>query len=487
MRARWLAAFALACALAQAQAASEPPLPRGLSKPVAPGDSPPLPSGLRRTDESGAPRLPPGLGAASPADEPPPVRRDTGEELEQADGSALQLSGFVEARAGLRIANDPEQKDISLGEVRAHLALVGHSDTTTLTLAADLVADGVASDTGVHLEEGDGIVDLREANVLVRPASFVDAKLGRQILTWGTGDLIFINDLFPKDFNAFLIGRDLEYLKAPSDALKVALFSDVANLDVVYTPRFDADRFIDGRRISFFNRAVGRQTGRSAVVRTVSRERWFQDDELALRLHTVAEGVELAAYAYRGFWKSPAGVEPTSGRATHPALSVYGASIRGAAGVGIGNLEFGYYRSEQDRAGTNALIRNGELRFLAGFEWEAGSDFTIGLQYLLEHMLDHDAFEASLPPGDPGADGNRHVLTARATQLLLNQDLRLSLFVFFSPSDGDAYLRPRLNYDLGDDWSTEIGANIFLGTKAHTFFGQLEDASNVFASVRYSF
>ena len=90
--------------------------------------------------------------------------------------------------------------------------------------------------------------------------------LGRQILTWGTGDLVFINDLFPKDWVSFFIGRDVEYLKAPSDALKVSAFSGWANLDLVYTPRFDADRFIDGRRLSFFNTGRGRLTGRDAVV-----------------------------------------------------------------------------------------------------------------------------------------------------------------------------------------------------------------------------
>ncbi|WP_288372311.1 hypothetical protein [uncultured Marinobacter sp.] len=81
-----------------------------------------------------------------------------------------------------------------------------------------------------------------------------------------TGDLVFINDLFPKDWVSFFIGRDVEYLKAPSDALKVSAFSSWANLDLVYTPRFDADRFIDGRRLSFFNTGQGRLTGRNAVV-----------------------------------------------------------------------------------------------------------------------------------------------------------------------------------------------------------------------------
>ncbi len=48
----------------------------------------------------------------------------------------------------------------------------------------------------------------------------VNLKIGRQVFTWGTGDYLFINDLFPKDYESFYIGRDDEYLKRPSEAVK---------------------------------------------------------------------------------------------------------------------------------------------------------------------------------------------------------------------------------------------------------------------------
>ncbi|MGR3310620.1 MAG: hypothetical protein ACUZ77_07575 [Candidatus Brocadiales bacterium] len=153
------------------------------------------------------------------------------------------------------------------------------------------------------------------------PVFFMDVKVGRQILTWGTGGLIFVNDLFPKDWNSFIIGRDVEYLKAPSDAVKVGLFSSIVNLDIVYTPRFDADRFIDGRRISYWNGGLGRRAGRDAIVKVEKPDDLFTDDEIALRLHRRINSYEFAVYAYRGFWKSPGGVNPSSGRATFPDLS----------------------------------------------------------------------------------------------------------------------------------------------------------------------
>ena len=102
--------------------------------------------------------------------------------------------------------------------------------------------------------------------------------------------------------------------------MKVSLFSELANLDFVYTPRFDPDRFIDGGRISYFNTTLGRLAGRDAIIEVDTPDEWFADDEIAVRLYRNVRGYELAAYGYSGFWKSPAGFDPMTGEATYPSL-----------------------------------------------------------------------------------------------------------------------------------------------------------------------
>ena len=69
----------------------------------------------------------------------------------------------------------------------------------------------------------------------------------------------------------------------------------------------------------------------------------------------------------------------------------------------------------------------------------------------------------------------------------MNQNLTLSLFAFYSPSDHDAYLRPKIKYRIDDHWSAEAGGNIFVGENEHTFFGQFEKNTNLYIGVRYSF
>ena len=389
----------------------------------------------------------------------------------------IETHGFYEFRGGYRLLEDKHEKDMSIMEGRFQFDLLSYQDWGDVKVKGDVIGDLV-------LEEGD--FDLREANIFSRPTDFMDVKVGRQILTWGTGDLIFINDLFPKDWRSFFIGRDTEYLKAPSDAAKVSLFSDWANLDIAYTPQFDPDRYPTGERISYWNSSLDMIAGRNAIVHTDRPDRWFGDSEIAARLYKNIENYELAFYGYHGYWKSPGGQNATMTKAIFPDLNVYGASLRGDVGKGIGNAEIGYYDSADDTSGRNPLINNSEMRYLVGYTQEIAKNLTMGLQYYIEQMLDYDQYKDNLPSG-PARDRYRNLTTLRLTKLMMNQNLRLSLFTYYSPTDKDVYMRPNANYKVNDNLAVEVGSNIFFGDYPYTFFGQFHDNTNIYAGLRYSF
>ncbi|MEN8255295.1 MAG: hypothetical protein ABFR33_07480, partial [Verrucomicrobiota bacterium] len=351
----------------------------------------------------------------------------------------------------------------------------------------DLVYDDLMDDIEkVDLENGDGFFDLRELNLLFTPVDWADVKVGRQILTWGTGDLLFINDLFPKDWNSFMLGRDEEYLKAPSDALFTSFFPSFASIDVAYMPRMDADRYIDGRRISYWSPmpAPGSITGNEFEAE--KRDDWFREDEISMRIYRDIKGYESSLYYYHGFWKSPMGMNATG--PYFPRMTAYGASAKGSLGKGLVNTELGYYDSHEDRSGTDPFVPNSEFRILTGYEREVAKDLMAGMQYYVEWMMDHNDYKAS-PMIDPATarDELRHVLTLRLTQMLMNQNLVLSLFTFYSPSDNDAYLRPSATYKISDHWKVTASGGFFVGENDHTFFGQLRYNSNLNLGVRYSF
>jgi hypothetical protein len=486
-----LVLFAVAVLTAPAVRADDgpPPLPPGLE------DEPevPLPEGLG--DEEDVPGLPDGLdgpglteGLDGEGGEEPPVEEEPRTIWD--DARDFGLRGFLDLRFGGHTRDKHYQRDASLAETRLQIGLGKQVGDLRIDLVTDLVADGLAEERSIGLETGEGWLDLRQASVSFSPLEMVDLKVGRQVLTWGTGDLLFLNDMFPKDWQAFFIGRDTEYLKAPSDAVKASVFLGPVDVDVVYAPRFDADRYITGERVTYFSAAAGGFVGHRGDAALERPDDWFEDDEIALRVSGRLGSVEAALYGYDGFWKSPSGMDALTGEATFPRLHVWGASVRGPLAGGIASVEAAWYDSRDDAGGADPFVENGQVRLLVGFERdlpEVAHDLTVGLQWYLESMHDHGDYERGLPPGAKGKDENRHVLTTRITKRLMSQTLDLSLFAYLSPTDSDAYVRLSAAYQIDDHWSAFAGASIFLGEDDHTFFGQFEPNTNVHAGVRWAF
>lgn len=379
----------------------------------------------------------------------------------------VNLNGFIDTRGGMRLQNDKEQKGTSVIEIRLQLDAELQCDCYDLKYKVDLTDDAITEETGYQT---------RALYWFSRPAEYIDLKIGRQIITWGTGEWVFLNDLFPKDWQSFFIGRDKEYLKYPSDALKLSLFSTFCNLDIVYTPRFNPDNDITGEYIS---------ENKDSDYRTVEQpDDWFSDDETAIRVHKIVKGYELALYGYHGFWKMPR--ETEEGLYKFSSLNVYGGSIRGPAYGGIANLEFAYYDSTEDRDGSDSFIPNSELRYLAGYMFDPAQDFSISIQYYIKRMLQFSEYRNSNEQAS-SSERTRQLLTVTFTRLMMNQNLELLIPFIYSPDDGDIYIRPVINYKYTDNISFEFGANIFAGHKHNGYFHNLSDNTSVYLAFKYFF
>jgi len=396
------------------------------------------------------------------------------------------IDGFAEARTSFKPSNDIFQRNVSMAELRLQIGTEQDIGETTLTWVTDFIADSVDNRHEINLESGRGVIDQRQLNISFPLTDNMDVKLGRQILTWGTGDMTFINDLFPKDYQSFFLGRNDEYLKAPSDALKISVFTGLINANVVYTPKFDADRFISGERLSFFDASENTYRDRDNPVEVNKPDEWFEDDEIAIRLYRNIINAEAALYFYDGYWKSPAGVDESSGKRLFPALRVFGASVRSPFATGMANVEAGYYQSDK-QSKSNPFLRNSDLRLLLGFEKEIAKELTAGVQYNLTHMLDYSDYLEALSSNFTVNDKNRHVVTVRLTKMLFQQDLKLSIFNFYVLSDKDGYLRFNVLYKLVDNLSVEGGGNYFYGKNNYTSFNQFERNNNMYTAMRFSY
>jgi len=395
----------------------------------------------------------------------------------------LDLQGFALGNFSLRTTGQvpagPEGRDLLLGEERLRLDLTAWTEAVEAQLRVKL--DGVHDAVAEELD-----LDLREA-YLDYTAGDLDFRLGRQITTWGVGDLLFINDVFPKDWVSFFSGRPLEYLKIGVDGLRLRYSTDLLNGELLAIPRFEPDTLPTPKRFFLYDPLASVTDRHEELPETT-----LDHTELALRLYRRVAGFDVSAYAYRGHWRSPGQraddpISPTRITMFYPPLSVLGLSAQGQALAGVVSLEGGYYDSRDDEDGDDPTIPNSQSRFLVGYQKQLWKDFTLGTQYYAEIMEDHGAYERSLPAGFARQEEYRDLVTLRLTQFLRYETWKLSLFAFYSPVEVDYLLQPEISYKFSDRFSTAVGANLFGGEEKTTFLGQFDDDTNVYLSARYDF
>ncbi|MDP8299215.1 MAG: hypothetical protein P9L88_04865, partial [Candidatus Tantalella remota] len=281
-----------------------------------------------------------------------------------------KIHGFLEEAYAPRMGkDDTRHRQYNMAEGRAQLKANYYfsgdnilSDwQTSVRAKCDFILD--------LYQGGKVITDLRELNSSFTPMDIVDVKVGRQVLTWGTGDYLFLNDLFPKDFESFFIGRDDEYLKKPSDALRLMLYPEWLNFDLVWIPFFEPDIVPSGYRVSYFDTFQGKIAGVTAERDVVMPSERASSFVYAGRAYRNFGAYETAFYYYRGFDPSPKSYyNEQAHQVYHERLDSYGGSVRGPVFWGIGNVEGSYYYSPEDHNGDIRTIQNSRMKYLVGYE-----------------------------------------------------------------------------------------------------------------------
>ena len=406
--------------------------------------------------------------------------------IPMANASELSLQGFLQTNYSVRVNDDnpqgAKQGNLILGEERAQLkgSFYPQKSKIGIFIKSDFYHDWVGENWAFDFREG--YLDFRDDKFSFRA--------GRQIYTWGVGDLLFINDVFPKDWEAFYSGRPLEYLKIGADSLKLDIYSDIVSAEAVVMPNFQPDDLPSVGRFHFFDPYPNIQN--RELEEPDSAFEKFGNMEYALRLYRYIGDFDVSAYAYKGFFRSP-GMKadnfnsPSTISLFYPELAVYGLSAQRSALGGVVSTEYGYYDSLDDRSGKDHGINNSQSRFLAAYQKAFPDDFTVGIQYYGELMHQYNQYEDNLPSTFAKIKQLHQYITLRLTKLLKYQTLKLSLFTFYSPDEEDFLITPEVSYNFTDNLLGFIGMNIFTGAEDNTTFGQHKKDSNVYVTVRYSF
>jgi len=440
---------------------------------------------------------------------------DFAEDASEEDSSmkevGLQFEGFLELERGGHFGVPSKQeKQWIMDNIRFRLKTSKTVDNGGVFLKVDFIEDGILHESKV---------DIREARIQYTPVEWMDLSIGKQVNTWGVADMVFINDLFPKNWVSNFLGRDMESMKDSANSYRMSSYFGNWTLDLVYHPDFAPDTTPTGCRFTVYNPNSMLDSSQEKLVENSStcgqattapqQTGEYSHGEFASRLKTQVSGFELALYTYTGFYKNPKGLLQTSAttlQAKYPKLAVYGVSTEGQLGPGIFTFEAGLYQSREDLDGDNALIENSMLKNLFGYKIDVSENLGFGFQVYQERMQQYSDYEqgiinmaqslgmtaAAAKQSDMFKYRKEEVHNTYTLRIMFKaqQDtLRINLFTYQRPQDHDSFTKLDMNKRLDDNFEVTIGANVFTGEDHYEDrdFGMLRDDDNAFLRLKYLF
>ena len=399
--------------------------------------------------------------------------------------AALTMA-FAAAHAHAGVGGFVQLRDVERTRGRADCAAVEACRAMSREGLAELLVESRLHDrtsTTVRAEawSDDGIgtsgARVREAFVETAFADAATLKLGRQVLSWGVSDYVFVNDLFPKNYDAFFTGAGFDRLKEPVDAARLAVSTAGVDVEAVMA-KARSDTAPDARRFA-------------ALAGT--RDALGVDDE-----GNGTPDAMVRVSGHVGTWDAAAYVGRLRSREVRffvdgsrlqrerPLTSHAGFSVTGNAVGGVAWLEGAVRHVASTRAWVVSRYAVGSnVKAIAGYSRELASDVQVTAQWQIETATAYGRYVAALAPGIRPVHRTQSILHLRAQGRWRNQTVTAGMQAFVS-DEGDAHVNPFAIWSPADGWTIEGGANLFSG-KPDTRYGAFRGDSNAYLTARYSF
>jgi hypothetical protein len=404
----------------------------------------------------------------------PPTTRaeDAAQEAPQSVPSGatkpgVEVHGFIQTNESLRpFRSGDHAAQLLKAEQRAQIELGRKWPQWEANVKLDFLYEATDRDARLDLREG----------YVTRYGRHLDLRVGKQIITWGVGDLVFLTDVFPKDWAGFITGAPIEYLKKGSTALRANYEGRGGSVEAIYIPEFDRDTLPTGSRLSYFVPFP------QATTRLLNPSRF---PEYGLRLSKDMGGFSSSFYLFSGRDPFPiAHFDPASATATarFGRLRMAGFSTQGNTKAGLLSGELAYYETE-DTAGTNPEINNPSVKTLVGLERTLKGNEVLGFQFTQDWMLRYGAYRRSLPAGFPARDRVLNTFTVRWRNSLRNDTFKPTIFALYDFDDRDWFCLAEAQTEIQPGAWYIVGIHLFGGRSPSTMFGQFRDNPNVYLHV----
>ncbi len=353
----------------------------------------------------------------------------------------------------------------------------------------------IRSDTKNYID-ADNNVDAELREFYVEKAigrSFL--TLGKQQIVWGKADGLKVLDVVnPQEWREFILD-DFDESRIPLWSVNAEIPINDVTLQLLWIPDQTYHEFAQqGDQYQFTSLLRVPQTPAGVDVVFAAEEQpsdTLQDADWGMRLSTFWNGWDLTFNYLYHYNDQPALYRQLSMTTTGPVATItpryernhlIGTTFSNAFGDLTLRGEVGYsldrYISTNDMTDSDGVVNTNELAYIIGLDWFGVSDTLLSMQ-LFQSRLDNAT------PGMIRVD-RETTITFLIKNDFMNETLSTELLWIHSTDLDDGVVRPRVTYQINDEITAGVGADIFYGDQTG-LFGQFKKRDRVIASIEASY
>ena len=354
-------------------------------------------------------------------------------------------------------------------------------DADPVYMTSDFYPDRVQDDQQLDFFLRENYVDFSAAGL--------EFRIGRQQIVWGeVVGLFFADVVSARDMREFIL-PSFDILRIPQWAARAEYFEGDFHAEAIWIPvqtvdeigEFGADFYPAGR------------IGEAAVgpnVRFASQDEpshTLANSAYGLRMNTLMNGWDLAAFYYRSFSTTPAFYREVQGADTvftprHGRIWQAGSTLSKDFGDFVLRAEAVYTKGQAYNVTTltdaDGVQKRNSFDYVLSFDFSLPHDTRLNVQ-AFQRIVSGD--EDDIAPRTDGVGGSI-LLSTKITPTLEPQILWIQSF----SGGADRLIRPRLNWYFDRNATLAFGADIFAGPRDR-FFGNFANRDRVYAELRYDF
>ena len=413
---------------------------------------------------------------------------------------ALELNGYFQAGAGIRIKGSPDAVIYNRQLANFKLQAEPH-ENAYLRFEVDVWNDLPSYDDGSkvrsRLREGYLRLDLGKLGV----------KIGRQQIAWGQADGIIVADqVSPFDLENFIVPK-FDEIRLGVDGLQLTYYFDSGReLDLVYLVEFTSPdfpeedspwRFVTDDQLDAIARSLGVPVPPSIRIgATDSPPDGLDHGEGGVRFKSYDAAADWAVgYFYSWDDRPYLDIDPAAGRATptHERYHLVTANVVAPAGPALLKLESALELDRRLNAFNAGTANDGFASKENVWRTLVGADFKpqvpyweqpdAGIQLIVDKVFS--------PESGLAQEEDSFLASLRLSAAYRNETIKPWILLIGGLRGDNTWLQARVDYEPLDNWRFTLEGDLFWG---HAYdgdnggiYGSFHANDGIVASIRWSF